>query len=101
MLRNHNYLVFLSYRLGEVARLRKLTKLLIAASLVYIAFAWFRYWSYQDWMREQILSYPEQIRPFVDFTPFHSSREGTLIVVVGALLGIVWVLHLSRHKKIA
>jgi len=82
-----------------VAILRKLTILLIVASLVYVAFAWFRSLSYQDWMREQLLAYPEQMRPFVDFAPFHGSREGVLLVVAGALLGMVWVLYLSRHKK--
>jgi hypothetical protein len=95
---NYNYLVFLSYQSGKVAKLRKLTLLLIAASLVYIAFAWFRYLSYQDWIREEILSHPEHVRPYVDFAPFSGSREGVLIIVGGALLGIVWVLHLTRPK---
>jgi hypothetical protein len=97
-LRNYNYLIFPNVTSGEVAKLRKLTVLLIAASLVYVAFAWFRYLSYQDWIREAYLSYPESMRPFVDFMPFHSSREGSLTIVGGALLGIVWVLHLSRPK---
>ena len=97
-LRNYNYLVSPSVTSGKVAKLRKLTVLLIAASLVYVAFAWFRYLSYQDWIREAYLSYPEHIRPWIDFTPFHSSREGVLIIAGGAILGIVWVLHLSRPK---
>jgi len=75
--------------------------LLIAVSLVYITVVWFRSLSYQDWIREQLLAYPEQMRPYVDFAPFHGSREGVLLVVVGALLGMVWVLYLSRHKKTA
>jgi hypothetical protein len=86
---------------GKVAKLRKLTILLIAISLVYVAFAWFRYLSYQDWMRERLLSTPEQFRPYIDFMPFHRTRDGVLIFVVGALLGLVWIGHLARRTKTA
>jgi len=96
---NYNYLIFLSYQSGKVADLRKLTVLLIAASLVYIAFAWFRHLSYQNWIRDQYLSYPEQIRPYIDFTPCFGSREFGLIVAGGALLGTAWVLYLSRQGR--
>jgi hypothetical protein len=79
-----------------VAELRKLALLLMSISLVYVAFAWFRYLSYQEWIREKTLSYPEPVRPFVDFAPFQSSKEGATILAGGALLGIAWVLYLSR-----
>lgn len=97
-LRNHNFLVFLSYQLGNVASLRKLTVLLIVASLVCIIFAVHLHFSYQNRIRETYLSFPEQMRPYMDFAPFSGSREGTLAIVVGALLGMVWVLHLSRRR---
>jgi len=73
--------------------------LLIAASLVYVAFAGFLYFSYQNWIEERYLSYSEEIRPYVDFAPLSGSREFGLIVVGGAIMSIAWVLYLSRNKK--
>jgi len=52
-------------------------------------------------MKEQLLLIPEQMRPYVDFAPFTGSREGVLLIVVGSLLGMLWVLYLSRRKKAA
>ena len=79
--------------------MRKLTVLLIAASLVYIAFAGFLYFSYPNWVKERYLSYPEEVRPYIDFAPFSGSREFVMIVVGGAIMSIAWVLYLSRNKK--
>jgi hypothetical protein len=48
-------------------------------------FAWFTYRSYQDRIEEQLLSFPEQVRPYVDFAPFTGSREGVLLTIAGSL----------------
>ena len=81
--------------------MRKVAILLIVASLVYIVSTWFAYLVYQGRMKEQLLSIPEQMRPYVDFAPFTGSREGVLLIIVGSLLSMLWVLYLSRRKKAA
>jgi len=79
--------------------LRKLTLLLVAASLIYIVFASFLYFSYPNKVREEYLACPPEIRPYMDFPPFSGNREGVVVVVCGAVMGIIWTLYLSRHKK--
>jgi len=71
----------------------------MAASLVYIVFASFLYFSYPNTVREEYLAYPPETRPYMDFPPFYGSRGGVVVVVCGAVMGIIWTLYLSRHKK--
>lgn len=78
-------------RKRTIARARLLTLLLFVVSVGYVAFAVLRYLSYQDRIREILLSYPEELRPWMDFFPFTSTREGSLIMVGGYLLVATWL----------
>jgi hypothetical protein len=71
----------------------------MAASLVYIVFAGFLYFSYPNKVREEYLAYPPEIHSYIDFPSFSGSREGVVVIVCGAVMGIIWALYLSRHKK--
>lgn len=56
--------------------------------------------SYERWKKATLEEYRPELRPFIDFSPYISTRQGALMVVLGALifLGFPVVLLLLSVK---
>ena len=69
--------------------------LLIPLLVTVLIYAVAVHWSIQDyaeWKKWKLGSYPPEMRPFVDFYPYILSGHGILMIVLGAIIGLVWTI---------
>ncbi len=80
--------------LSRVRRMlmRKLLLILFLATvLLYVVAAGWSMHAYEESKAIELVRYPPDVRPFADFGPYVSSRQGGFMIVLGAMLGTAWL----------
>ncbi len=80
--------------LSRVRRMlmRKLLLILFLATvLLYVVAAGWSMHAYEERKAIELVRYPPDVRPFADFGPYVSSRQGGFMIVSGAMLGTAWL----------
>lgn len=65
--------------------------LFLAMVLLYVVAVGWSIQAYEEWKEIELERYPPDVRPFVDFDPYVSSRQGGFVIVLSAILGIAWL----------
>ena len=65
--------------------------LLVLLWMSYIAVFASCFLQYQQWVNDKLASYPEEVKPYVDFTPFQVTTVGTALLLTGVFLTVFCV----------
>jgi len=74
--------------------------LLLATVLIYSGVVSWSIQDYEEWKKAKLERYPQDIRPFVDFYPYILSGHGILMIVLGAIIGLLWTIISLILQKI-
>jgi len=80
---------------------RLLLILFLATVLIYVVAVFWSIQAYEEWKRGVLERYPPQVRPYVDFNPYFSSKQGGFMILFGAIMGFAWlmaVVVLGRYQ---
>jgi hypothetical protein len=75
----------------------------LAATITYVSFLYLNIEAYDNYCQEKLDSYPESVRPYIDFEPFIYTATGETFVWSGLLLTVSWftlLLYLRKKQKI-
>jgi len=75
--------------------------LFLATVLIYAVAIFGSIQDYEELKKVRLEEYPPEIRPFVDFDPYMSSRQGKFMILFGAIIGFAWlmiVVVLGRYQ---
>lgn len=65
----------------NVKTFTKMKIILVLLSIVYIIALPVAYMQYEHWCNERLESYPPEVQPYVDFTPFFFTTVGTILAI--------------------
>jgi len=65
---------------------------LLATVLIYSGAVYWSIQDYAEWKKAKLERHPPEIRPFVNFSPYVFSGHGILMMVLGAIIGLVWTI---------
>jgi uncharacterized membrane protein YidH (DUF202 family) len=92
----------ISKRGVEVERRNKLW-LIAILGIITVALAtaaYLDYLSYQQWMQEKLASYPVELRPYIDFTPYFRTSRGFLWMAISVVVyGASFFVAVLQGKK--
>lgn len=55
--------------------------------------------NYNSWCEQELLKYPPEVRPYIDFRPYPASESGRVMMVFGSAIFVVWVLLLVIYVE--
>ena len=71
---------------------RLLLILFLVTVLIYAMAVFWSIQDYEEWKKATLERYPPEMKPFVDFYSYVPSGHGTLMIVLGAIIGLVWAI---------
>lgn len=74
--------------------------ILVSLTIVYPLAAHYAIQAYQSWRNAGLEAYPEEMRPYVETSPFIQSFWGGLTVIFGAFIASSWLLVGIWRKKL-
>jgi len=48
--------------------------------------------AYEEWKKVKLEEYPPDIRPYVDFYPYTSSKQGQQMIILGIIIFLGWLI---------
>jgi hypothetical protein len=60
--------------------------LMLVATAIYFISLMSAYYAYTQFVEAETLKYPEELRPYVDFSPFIATSQGLAFVFLGGVL---------------
>jgi hypothetical protein len=80
---------------------RLIIAVLVSLTLIYPLTVYYAIQAYQFWRNAGLERYPEELRPFVDPSPFIGSFWGGLTIIFGAFIACSWLLVGIWRKELA
>jgi hypothetical protein len=73
--------------------------ILLATTITYVSLLYLNIEAYNNYRQEKLNSYPESVRPYVDFEPFIYTATGQTYTYSGLFLTVCWFTVLSYLRK--
>jgi len=72
---------------------------LLVATITYVSLLYLNIEAYNNYCQEKLDSYPESVRPYIDFEPFIYTATGQTYTYSGLFLTVCWFTVLSYLRK--